>query len=393
MTATAVPEGTVTIDGPVHRHAMVWTWVGAYTVLTVSLGLTGILAELRDELGLSDTVTSLHGSFFGWGLLLGGLTGNRLIDRVGRRPIVLGGLVGMAAGSVILALGQIAAMTLGGAALVGLSASSLVVVLPGIVADQFGPRRQEVFTLVNMAPAIAGVLFAVVLGICIGTGLGWRWPIGIIPVLIAGAVIRSARSIDFPPQSATSANPVRLLASPTIRARWSLLVLSIMVEFATGVWAPTFLKEVGGASSGLAPVLGILSVLGLFCGRALLPLATRRLGTWVEPLAFVMAAAAGVLAWLAPWLAVRSIGIALVGVGIGPLYLISMERLFHRGGDDTVSLSALGALGSGTAVTVGPLLLGTTADAVGLRGAFAVVPALALVGALWATVLRRRDLA
>ena len=75
---------------------------------------------------------------------------------------------------------------------------------------------------------------------------------------------------------------------------------------------------------------------------------------------------------------------AIVGFGGGPLYPLTVDAFYAKAGDDldSVSMGAYCALASGAAVTIGPLALGVLADAVGLRWAILVVPALALLGAV-----------
>ena len=52
-----------------------------------------------------------------------------------------------------------------------------------------------------------------------------------------------------------------------------------------------------------------------------------------------------------------------------------------REGADTVTLGAVAALGSGAAVTVGPMTMGILSDAVGIRSSILIVPVLAVAGA------------
>lgn len=74
--------------------------------------------------------------------------------------------------------------------------------------------------------------------------------------------------------------------------------------------------------------------------------------------------------------------LTIAGFGAGPLYPLSVDR-FYASADhllDSVGLGAYCALASGTGVLVGPLLVGTVADIVGLRWAILLVPVLALIG-------------
>ena len=54
-------------------------------MLVAGLSVGVVLGELRDEFGINGVVAALHGSTFGIGLLVAGVWGVRLVDRIGRR--------------------------------------------------------------------------------------------------------------------------------------------------------------------------------------------------------------------------------------------------------------------------------------------------------------------
>jgi hypothetical protein len=160
-----------------------------------------------------------------------------------------------------------------------------------------------------------------------------------------------------------------------------------MVEFPVGVWAVSYLKEVGHASGGVAVALGAVWGLFLFLSRMALPGLLRRAGDASITVAYSVAGAGAVLLWAGPGLAVRVVALSIIGIGAGPLYPLSVEGIYRRGEGaagvpaiDSLSLGAVAALASGVAITVGPMALGALSDLVGLRHALLVVPVLATVG-------------
>src|SRR5262245_41001659 len=117
------------------------TWMAflLYALFAYLLNALGASTErLRADLGVSQAVVGLHATAFAAGLVVGGLTGDRVSGRLGRGPTVMAGAAGMAAGVVLLAAGRIAPATLGGALLMGLSGSLLLVVAPAYLADRHG---------------------------------------------------------------------------------------------------------------------------------------------------------------------------------------------------------------------------------------------------------------
>ena len=57
----------------------------SYCLLVAGLSVGIVLPELREQFHINGVLAALHGSTFGIGLLVMGLRGVRIIDRVGRR--------------------------------------------------------------------------------------------------------------------------------------------------------------------------------------------------------------------------------------------------------------------------------------------------------------------
>src|SRR5512139_1448672 len=68
---------------------------------------------LKDELALSYTVSSLHFTAFAVGILLAGLTGHIVVQRMGRWNALWLGAFGMSGGALLLLVGQSATFTIG----------------------------------------------------------------------------------------------------------------------------------------------------------------------------------------------------------------------------------------------------------------------------------------
>jgi MFS family permease len=325
-------------------------------------------------------VAAAHGSAFGLGMLGLGAFGSGLVARIGRPRAFWGSCATITFGLALLCTGQAWPVTLLGSSLSGVACSMMVLLMPGIVADHHGERRSQAFAAVNAVPGLAGIAFSLVVGAVIGAGGSWRWPYALLTLAFATALVVAGRRARIP---AATEPPVRVLPLFRRRAVWSPwlhIVLAVMVEFPVGIWAVVYLKEVGGASSGSAAALAAIWGLGMFVGRMNLPAIVRRFGDRSRSIAFGWCAVGATLMWIGPGLWPRVLGLAVVAVGAGPLYPLAVERLYERQGADTVSLGFVTALASGAAVTVGPLLLGVLADAVGLRNALVFVPLLAVLG-------------
>lgn len=166
-----------------------------------------MMPELQDSLGLSATglqwVLSIYVLLFGGLMLLGG----RLTDVIGRRRVLLAGLVLFTAGSLAAGLAE------GEAALLAARA------VQGVAAAALSPAALSILVMTFVEPAERAKAFGIwgtVLGVgaSIGTLLGgaivevgWRWafyiniPIGVVLVVVAIALIPGGAPVGSRPAS------------------------------------------------------------------------------------------------------------------------------------------------------------------------------------------------
>jgi MFS family permease len=167
---------------------------------------------------------------------------------------------------------------------------------------------------------------------------------------------------------------------------WALMVVGVITEFSLVIWGALFLKEVAGVADGWAPPLSAFFAVGVLAGRFATPYVLLRIsGARLTQLGFVTAGIGGLLLWAADPLAIRLAALAIVGIGVAPIYPLVMEQLFATAPDEQARLSAAAAMASGLAISVGPLVLGIFADAVGLRSAIlglAVAATVGLIGSI-----------
>ena len=112
-----------------------------YCLLVAGLSVGVVLGELREQFGISGVVAALHGSTFGVGLLVAGILGVRLVDRIGRARALRLAAAGLAGGVVMFCLGPSWPITLLGTAFTGLGGALLVMVMPGLISDHHGEHR------------------------------------------------------------------------------------------------------------------------------------------------------------------------------------------------------------------------------------------------------------
>jgi hypothetical protein len=86
---------------------------------------------------------------------------------------------------------------------------------------------------------------------------------------------------------------------------------------------------------------------------------------------------------------VVALGLAVAGLGVAPLYPVTLAALVATPGLSPARLSAVGALASGTAILVAPAGLAVLARALDLRTAYLIT--LPLLAVLFALSRRGRD--
>ena len=355
--------------------------MASFCLLVAGLSTGVILGELRDELHLSGFIAAAHGAMFGVGLLVVGAFGLGVVARVGRAIAFWTACTATATGVFVLCAGHQWQITLAGCLLSGFACAFLVMLMPGILADHHREHRAVAFAAVNGIPGLAGIGFSLAIGATISAGFTWRWPYAVFTAAIGLVVLYLGRTVSMPKDLGHSTNVLALFRDPSIHQPWLGIVHAVLVEFTVGVFAVVYLKEVGGASGGLAAILAGVWGLSMFLTRLVLPRTQHRLRLWARTTCNLVAAIGVLIMWAGPGLAGRVVGLVIVGLGGGALYPLAVDRLYLRDGADTVTLGAVAALGSGLAVTVGPLSMGILSDAIGIRNSILIVPVLAAFGA------------
>ncbi len=324
-----------------------------------------VIVVLAGDLDVPLAQLAWVGSTFGYGLLAMALAGPFIL-KLGPNRVLALSAAALGTGSVLLAFSAGAAPAYVGAILQGVGAAGLVLVAPGLV---HGPEAEKKLTQANAAASVAGILAPLLLGLAAVTDLGGRLPL----LLMAGAMAVLAVIAFLAGRDGQSADPVTVEASlvPFSRweaaRRWLALVGAVAVEFCFVVWGVARLTTMG-IDQGQAALIATAFPLGMAVGRLL--------GSWLIsklPMVPVGAAvtAAGTLmvVLLDNWFAV-GLGQFLAGFGLATLYPILLARLMRTPGLRPELGASLGALASGTAITVAPAVLSMLATVVDLRIAF-----------------------
>ncbi|MDQ2655006.1 MAG: MFS transporter [Chloroflexota bacterium] len=375
---------------PFRRDALTWLMYGMLGVYNYLLsGLGPLMPSLRQELHLSYTVTSLHFSAWAIGMILAGIVGDRLVRAWGRQAVFWAGAAGLAIGAVALTLARQPVLTIGSVLLMGTVGSLALVLIPAVLADRHGARRTLAIVEANILAAATGATAGVLIGLGQATPAGWRGPWLLILLLPLALFVRF-RAVSLPPTPARVAHRQRGARLPAAYwAYWVTVVLAVGVEFSLIFWGADFLTAAGLDVSTAATTVSLF-LWGMVAGRLVGRQVAQRLGAErLLPVALGISGVGFLLYWLAPLLPLTILGLFLAGLGVANLFPVAAALALGAAPGLSNEGGARLSFASGTAILAAPLLLGTLADAVGIRLAYIIVPVF-IAGAFIASGLGRR---
>lgn len=363
--------------------------LGYFTYLISIQG--NILPFLRVELDLSYRVVSLHTSAIAAGVILVSLVGDRVVRRFGRRPMLAISVLASASAALLLTLAPATWASLGTSFLFGLIGGFIPVMVPAILSDIHGAKRDVAFAESNAMAYVFAVMAPVLTGVCVW--LAWSWRLAVLAGAIAGLVV-VVSFVRYPtPDSLETRDSAASPLPLAFWCYWVVLGMSVAVEFSILLWAPTYFEQ----AVGLAPSSAALAAAAFFAGMLIGRLvgtglfhvfATRRLF-----LAAVATTLAGFAAYWGTTVPAVSIGgLFVVGLGIALLFPLALSFAIGAATNAADRASARVMLAPGLAILISPPLLGAVADDAGLRIAQLMTPAfmiLALIAFLVGEVFVR----
>ena len=355
-----------------------FTWL-AYLLLAFYgyyLNILGpITPFLKDELKLSYTVSSLHFTAFAIGILLVGLSGHRVIQRLGRERTLWVGASGLSLGALALLSGRNPIITIGATFLMGLIGSLILVIIPSALADEHGELRAVAFSEANVISSLVATSAPLLVGWCARLAGNWRMALGvvaIVPLLLrlgfGGITLPPPASIQ--PQTSRKQLPL----PRQFWVYWIAIVLAVSAEFCMISWSADYLaKGLGMPKVDAAQAVSLFlaaMILGRLAGSRMVQNFPAHL---LVTISILVAGTGFFIFWQAGTAKVGMGGLFITGLGIASLYPLLLSMAMGAAGGNTVQASARATLASGTAILALPLITGRLADAVGIRQAYGVM--------------------
>lgn len=355
-----------------------FTWL-AYLSLAFYAYFLNVLGPitpfLKEELRLSYTLSSLHFTAFAVGILLIGLCGHLLVQRLGSGRSLWIGVIGMSISALILLVGKIAVITIGASFLMGLIGSLILAIVPAALSDQHGELRAIALSEANMISSMVATAAPLMVGWFAHFIGNWRMALGFVaftPILMYVILGRSTSPVAT--ANIGERNPTSQPLSTLFWIYWLAIVLAVSVEFCMIFWSADYMERVLGmvkasAAQAVSLFLGAM-ILGRITGSRLV----QRFSTRTVVTVSILVASIGFLIfWRAENVLLVLSGLFITGLGVANLYPLILSLTIGAANGNTVQASARATLASGTAILILPLVLGRLADAVGIRLAYGVV--------------------
>ncbi|WP_242906419.1 MFS transporter [Actinomadura terrae] len=358
MTTTLDSPHETPLDSPAAPTPHPRRWLGLSAILAATLlnlldsTVVNVAAPaIRADLGGSLAALQWMAAGYTLALAVALLTGGRLGDMFGRRPVLLAGATGFLVASAACAFAWSPASLIGFRVVQGLFAAVMIPQCFGLIRDLFGARDMgKAFALFGPAIGLATILGPVVAGVLVDAdlfGTGWRaifllnLPVGAYALVVGARVLPAPAGTDRSGGMDVTGMllggaGMSMLVYPLVQGRelgwpaWSLALLAgslpVLALFAahqrrrgTAGRVPLLRLSVFANRSYSSGVLFVVVFFGLIAGFSLAAGLFLQLGLGYTPLRASLA--------MASW----AVG-AFVGSAFGSMAMNSLgRRVLHLG--------------------------------------------------------------
>ncbi|MEK6667067.1 MAG: MFS transporter, partial [candidate division NC10 bacterium] len=248
---------------------LIYAWIGNYMI---RMALSSLLPPIMTELGLSYTRAGFLATAFFYAYMAMQLPAGFLGDRLGRRRVVLGGILLGVLASLFTGLAGSFAALFAARLLTGLSQGSMFSNDRVIIAAYTPREKMAMGQGVSFSGAGLGTTLGLLLAGVLGELMLWRgvfFVFALPPLLAAFLLWRLVPEPPSPPVADAAGWTFRRVAATP--ALWILGLAGIMpvyLQFVLATWGPLFFSEVGvsdlGRSAFYASFQGVAAPFGLF---------------------------------------------------------------------------------------------------------------------------------
>ena len=370
------------------RRAILTVAISAIALETALLGVIApLLPEIERRTGAGDAALGFAIAAYAIPILVVSIPTGRLADRIGRRPLLLGGLVLTGAGSIVIALSGSLGVLLAGRAVQGLGSTASWVAALALVSDLARPGRKGEAIGFALAANSFGAIAGPALGGIVGGAVSFEAPFLVVTglslaMLVAGVVVLPRGERASRPSSSVSV--VEALGRRAVLAPGAVAIAGAafigMVDFTLPLDLD---RRLGTAAISIGLLFGGAALLDAFASPIAGRAGDRRGRRPVAAAGAATVALAGALLAIFGSLTGAGAALALFGIGQSVVFAAAVPWLDEGFGDLDRGL-AYGALNLVFAIgyTLGPLVGGVLLEQVSADAAYLLMTAIALTGAL-----------
>ena len=335
---------------------------------------------LKADLHLTDFQAGLHGSAFAVGILVAGVIADRLARWLGPNWLPDAGVAVLLIGIALIAFAPALPVSLTGTMLVGLGGATVATDVNVRLSRVGGDGARRLFSQANALAMLMAAAAPVAIGLAAADLHAWR--LGLAIPVIGFLALTAVR-----PREKEERRSVRVPSSRLPRAywfAWTGLVVAVSIEFSFVYWGSTMIAKQTNILSSDATLLASLFVVGMFLCRAALGsgFGGGRTPRLVMATGLLVVIAGACLVLVSPVPILSGVGLLLGGLGTAALFPVGLSVALQSAPNAQFAAAARATLASGVAVLLAPSALGLAADAVGVAGAWTMIPGLAVAGLL-----------
>ncbi len=379
------------------RRAILTVAIGAIALETALLGLIApLLPEIEERTGAGDAALGLALAAYAIPILVVSIPTGRLADRIGRRPLLLGGLALTGLGSLLIAFTDSLGVLLLGRAVQGLGSTASWVAALALVSDLARPGRKGEAIGFALAANSFGAIAGPALGGIIGGSISFAAPFLAVTAIAATMLAAGAAIIPRGRPAAAAAAPERSIAEVLLQPRAAVPALAAVAGAAfIGMIDFTLPLDLDRRLGATATTIGLLFALAAALDAIASPIAggagdRRGRRPIVLAGASVVAISGLLLAGLAT-LAGAAVALIVFGVGQSILFGGAVPWLDESFGELDRGL-AYGGLNLVFAIgyTAGPLVGGWLLETAGADTVYILMTAIAGAGAIGLALIGKR---
>lgn len=348
--------------------------IGTYCY--TSAGLGPLMAFLREELHLDYALSAYHFSLWSCGVIVAGMTGDKLIRRFGIVKAAWIACFGLCCGIAILLAGQHPVVTIGACFISGLCGSTMSQTMCTILAERFQHLRAIAITEANIAASLCCSLSPLLISWFSRTPLGWRTAF-VIPMFAFSAYFFISRNYFVDEKNEQQRSTSTSEKSGKLpKAYWfcfALVFLSVAAEWSIMYWTADFLKDVMHLPKADAAACVTSFLAAMVAGRIVGSRMARLTKTeTLLRVASVLSVLGFFLFWNSQIVILSLVGLFITGLGISNFYPLTLSLAIASAPGQTSQATFRMSLSSGSATLSAPLILGLLAGQIGIQNAFGV---------------------